>query len=81
MTLHNVLSLVWKEVANKLDWIGYPAEKSMLLSVFVQSQGQKSNQKHETKKLVEVHNHLHILTMCLCNPSSHISLYYAYACA
>ena len=36
--------------------IGYPAEKSVFLSGFVQGQGQKSEQKHETKKLVEFHN-------------------------
>ena len=42
--------------------IGYPAEKSVFLSGFVQGQGQKSEQKHETKKLVEFHS-LHLLTM------------------
>ena len=39
--------------------IGYPAEKSVFWSGFVQGQGQESEQKHETKKLVEFHNHLH----------------------
>ena len=36
--------------------IGYPAEKSVFVSGFVQGQGQKSEQKHETKKLVDFHN-------------------------
>ena len=36
--------------------IGYPAEEDAFLSGFVQGQGQKSEQKHETKKLVEFHN-------------------------
>ena len=51
VTLHNLLFLVRKLISNKLveafDW----------LSCFVQGQGQKSEQKHETKKLVELHNH------------------------
>ena len=40
--------------------IGYPAEKIVFLSGFVQGQGQKSEQKHKTKELVEFHNHLHV---------------------
>ena len=57
-TLHNLLFLVSKLISNKLveGLIGYPAEKSVFLSGFVQGQGQKSEQKHETKKLVEFHN-------------------------
>ena len=43
--------------------IGYPAEKNVFLPDFVHGQGQKSEQKRETKKLVEFHNHLHILSM------------------
>ena len=30
---------------------------------FVQGQGEKYGQKHETKELDEFHNHLHALTM------------------
>ena len=44
VTLHNLLFLVRKLIANKLvetlDWLS--AEKSMFLSGFVQGQGQKS---------------------------------------
>ena len=29
----------------------------------MQGQGEKYGQKHETKELVEFHNHLHALTM------------------
>ena len=41
----------------------------------MQGQGQKYGQKHETKELVQFHNHLHALTMILamfhpgCGPS------------
>ena len=58
MSLHNPLFLVRKLISNKLveAFVGYPAEKSVFLSGFVQGQGQKSEQKHERKKLVTFHN-------------------------
>ena len=56
----------WRKlVANKLvetfDWLS--CRKKYVLSGFMNAQGQKSEQKHETKKLVEFHNQLHKLTM------------------
>ena len=58
VNMNNLLFLVRKLISNKLveafDWLS--CQKSVFLSVFVQGQGQKSEQKHETKKLVEFHN-------------------------
>ena len=66
MTLHNLLFL-----------IGYPAEKSVFLSSFVQGQGQQREQKHETKKLVEFHNQP-TLTMVYVTAFLKIDLFYKY---
>ena len=41
---------------------------------FVQGQGQKYGQKHETKELVEFHNHLYALTMLQATKNSSIAL-------
>ena len=58
VTLYNLLFLVRKLISNKLvetfDWLS--CRKKRVFSGFVQGQGQKSDQKHETKKLVEFHN-------------------------
>ena len=61
VTLHNLLFLVRKLVANKLvetfDWLS--CRKKMC---FCAASRPKREQKHETKKLVKFLNHLHILT-------------------
>ena len=65
MTLRNLL--FWSRWAPKLvahnliegfDWLSYRKKV-----YFVQGQGQKYRQKHQTKEVVEFHNHLHALTM------------------
>ena len=57
VTLHNLLFLVRKLISNKLveafDWLS--CRKNRVFVGFP-AQGQKSEQRHETKKLVEFHN-------------------------
>ena len=58
VTLHKLLFLVRKLISNKLveafDWLS--CRKKRAFVGFVQGQSQKSEQKHEKKKLVEFHN-------------------------
>ena len=60
VTLHNLFFLVRMLLLANIfvktfDWLSYRKK-----CVFVQVQGQNSEQKHATKKHVEFHNHLHI---------------------
>ena len=74
MTLHNLLFLVRKLISNKLievfDWLS--CQKKRVFVGFCAGSKQKSEQKHETEKLVEFHNQpisinydsTHVATSC-----------------
>ena len=53
-----VRRLVSHNLIERYDWL-YSRKRVC----FVHRQGKKYGQKHETKRLVEFHNHLHALTM------------------
>ena len=56
-----VRKLVAHDLIEGFDWLS--SRKKLC---FVQGQGQKYGQKHETKELVQFYNHLHALNMVWC---------------